>query len=529
MDQDLFVGSSSNMNISLSSHEVLRGASFSLEDRLDPIVLDEAEEVQMHNKQSNEDQRTNFPVPSLEIVRGTGFCLEDRLDPMMLGEAEKEQLNDRPFNDNITSNFGGPVQELEFDSVAKPSPQGSESVASLGILHKNGFSFEQSPNFKMLNEAEKGQGHDEPSDKEHRVEEEHVEHLRTQLNFQEDEPRDFTGSVDNAQPVGAKKLKVLEVITPDSVKCPRPDPAGVGTPEVVTVRTPAPKERAKILKKRKALFDFTTTVPNKVFKSWLEEDPSDLKRERREVPQTLLHAWRARKLMHVPQSFFEPSIPGISIDLECKKSDAASIKLVGQDGLHSPVTHVVCEQIAEIGSPVTQRSPDIAPGTPVTHLNSLRLHEAGAAVADSDMLEPTTSVESVENSPSSSEALELDVAFREVHTLQEQGMIETLSQSLADIVYYIKDNFDEFYLFLSRMIGSYLGRKFLDKKRRNKEQVLNLSHLLAGKTKKESARLFYEILVLKTMDCIDVQQENAYDDIFVCETSKLKQASESRI
>lgn len=49
---------------------------------------------------------------------------------------------------------------------------------------------------------------------------------------------------------------------------------------------------------------------------------------------------------------------------------------------------------------------------------------------------------------------------------------------------------------LSRMAGSYLGRKFLDKKSQKEEEVLNLSHLLARKTKKESARLFYEILVL---------------------------------
>ncbi|KAI3452545.1 hypothetical protein Pfo_009209 [Paulownia fortunei] len=456
MDQDLFVSPSSNMNISLSGLEVLRGTSFALEDRLDPIVLDEAEEEQMQNKPSNEDLRTNFQgptnnmesdsveslstdrrpsVPSLEILRGTGFSLEDRLDPMVLDEAEKEQLNDRPFDDNIRSNFWGPIQDVEFDSVANPSPQGSDSVASLGILHKSGFSLEHSPNFNMLNEAEKGQGHNVPSDKEHGVEEEHVEHLRTQLNFQEDEPHDFTGSVDKAQPVGAKKMKFLEVITPESVKCQRleefpmsivtPDsklPAGVGTPEVATVQTPATKERAKILKKRKTLFDLTTVVPHKVFKSWIE-DLSDLKRERRKVPHTLLHAWRARKLGHVPQSFFEPLIPGISIDLgylECKKSCAAAIKSVElsvrQDDVQSPVTHGIREQILDIRSPVTQSSPEqtpIAPGTPVTHLNSLRSHEAGA-VADSDILEPTTSLESIEKWPSASEALELGVVFREV-------------------------------------------------------------------------------------------------------------------
>lgn len=250
MYQDLFVSPSSNMNISLAGTEVLRGTRFSLEDRLDPIMLDEAEEEQMHNKLSNEDFRTNFqgptnmeseyvaspsnnrshPLPSLEILRGIGFVLEDRLEPMVLDEAEKEQLDDRPSNDNISSNFQGPIQDVEFDTVAYQSPKGSDSVASLGLLHESTFSFDHSLNFQLLKEPEKGQG--QPSDKEHGIEQEHVEHLRTQLNFQEGENRDFTGSVDQAKPVD-ERMKVLEVFTPESVKCQRPEefPMSIVTPD----------------------------------------------------------------------------------------------------------------------------------------------------------------------------------------------------------------------------------------------------------------------------------------------------------
>lgn len=39
--------------------------------------------------------------------------------------------------------------------------------------------------------------------------------------------------------------------------------ADVGIPEVAAVQTPGRKERAKILKKRKALVDEATVVPNK--------------------------------------------------------------------------------------------------------------------------------------------------------------------------------------------------------------------------------------------------------------------------
>ncbi|XP_020554635.1 sister chromatid cohesion 1 protein 2 isoform X2 [Sesamum indicum] len=521
MDQDLFVNQFSDMNITLGGQGILHRTSFSLEDRLDPMVLDEAEEEEMHNKPSNNNLWSNFqgpsnelvpdsvaclpnhrshPVPSLEMLRGTSFSLEDRLEPMVLDEAEKDQMNDRPSDDSRRTNIQGLIQDVEFDSVANPSPRGSDSVASLGITRKSGSTLEHTPNFKALSETEKGHGHDEPSDEEHGVEEEHMEYPRTRLNFQEDEPHNLGGSVDKELPVGAEKVKFLEVITPESGKWQRtedvpipivtPDPklpaAHLGTTEVANVQTPATKERKKILKKRRTLVDSNTIVPNKVFKKWLE-DPSDLKRERRKVPHTCLHAWRTGKLSHCPQSFFEPLISGISIDfgcLECKMSCTAAIKPVdlsaGQDDVKSPVTHGVHEQIPDVRSPVTQMSPEqtaIAPGTPVTHLNSLRSHEP-SAVADSDIVEQTASFESVEMFPSSSEGVELDAVFREESNSLDGDSVEK-----------------DVYTSRTRMTENYLSRKFQDKKRQNEEDVLNLSQLLEGKTKKQSARLFYELLV----------------------------------
>ncbi|KAL0351116.1 UNVERIFIED_CONTAM: Sister chromatid cohesion 1 protein 2 [Sesamum radiatum] len=523
MDQDLFVSQSSDMNITLGGQGMLHRTSFSLEDRLDPMVLDEAEEEQMHNKPSN-NPRSNFqgpsnelvpdsvaclpnhrshPVPSLEMLRGTRFSLEDRLEPMVLDEAEEDQMNDRPSDDSRRTNIQGLIQDVEFDSAANPSPQGSDLVASLGITRKSGSTLEHTPNFKTLSETEKGHGHDEPSDEEHGVEAEHMEHPRTWLNFQEDEPHNLAGSVDKEQPMGVEKVKFLEVITPESGKWKRmdevpipivtPDPklpaAHFGTPEVANIQTPATKEHKKILKKQRTLVDSNTIVPNKVFKKWLE-DPSDLKRERRKVPHTCLHAWRTAKLGHCPQSFFEPLISAIKpVDLSA-----------GQDDVKDPVTHGVHEQIPDVRSPVTQMSPEqpaIAPGTPVTHLNSLRSHEP-SAVADSDIVEQAVSFESVEKFPSSGEGVELDAVFQEESNSLDGDSLE-------------KDAYSS----RTRMTENYLSRKFQDKKRQNEEDVLNFSQLLEGKTKKQSARLFYDILVLKSRGSIDVQQESAYDDILV--------------
>ncbi|KAL6518739.1 hypothetical protein OROHE_017492 [Orobanche hederae] len=527
INQGLFAGSSSNMNnISSSGLEVLRESSFSLEDRVDPIAWVEAGDMQMHDKVTSQNVKTYLQepinksnsVPSLEKVRGTVFSsLEDRLDPMILDEVEKEQvINDRPSDDNINSNFFGRVQDAEFGSAANKSPQGSDLVASLGLLHKSSLTRQHSPSFKML---------DEPSDKGHEVEVEHVDRLRNRVNFQEDEPCDFTGSAAKVQVMCSKKLKRLEAASSESVKCQIPEKTPISVvvtpisklPEVATVRTPATKERAKILnKKRKILFDSTTTVSNKVFKSWID-DPSDLKRERRDVPRTLLHAWRTRKLGHVRQSFFEPDLG----DLDCKERNITATQLpagqdsivvkpssvvessVGQDDVvvvRSPVAHVDYEQIGDVRSPV-------APGTPVAHSKSVRSHEAGAvADDDSNILEPSTS--SSESFDEKWPSLSQDFEFPEgIYSFEGDGRE--------------KGTYSE----RTRKMESYLGKKFLEKKKHREEQVLNLSQLLAGNTKKESARLFYEILVLKTHDCIDVKQENAYDDILVWETPKLKQAS----
>ncbi|KAH6831277.1 Rad21/Rec8-like family protein [Perilla frutescens var. hirtella] len=615
VDSDSVVCLSNNRGHSLPSSDIFHGTGFTLEYQLEPMVLDEAEheqlndrasngkaspnltgqiqEEQMHDNLSDEDLRTNFQgptnmesdfvvslsnnrflsLPSLEILRGIGFGLEDRLEPMVLDEAEKEQLYDRPSNKNTSPNVQGPIQDAEFNFVANQSPKGSNPPESLEIiLHEINLSLEHSSNFELLKEAEKRQGHDKSSHEEHAIDEEQTDNLNPQLNFQEGEHHDFTGAVDNIAPVGPE-LKRSEVIAPESVKFQKPEkfnvsilnphsklPADVVTTEVAAVQTPGRKERAKILKKRKALVDVATVVPNKVLKGWIEDDPTDLKRGSKKVALTPLQAWRAHKLFHVPHSFLEPLVAGVSVDLcylGCQESYAPEMKSAGRDGLQAIATHGAQENIPDIRghisensprqtpdarspvaemstgqtadvrslvleksqeqapavrSPVAENAPDqipiapgtpvaenyndqipIAPGTPVAYLNSLRSHEA-ETVADS------------EKWTSSDEQHGLDALFHEETSSYKGDSLEKDACSAR-----------------TRMTASYLGRKFLHKKRRKDEQVLSLSHILAGKTKKESTIMFYEILVLKTRNCIDVQQETAYCDILLRETPKLRQ------
>lgn len=87
-----------------------------------------------------------------------------------------------------------------------------------------------------------------------------------------------------------------------------------------------------------------------------------------------------------------------------------------KDDIRSPVTQVVTEQILDIGSHDTESSPgqtSIAPRTPASHLFQLRSHEI-KAIADSGVLESSTSVESIEKSSSSDGGLELAGEFCDV-------------------------------------------------------------------------------------------------------------------
>lgn len=396
---------------------------------------------------------------NLDLFRGTLFTLEDHLDPMVLDDAEKQQIN---------------------GSVATPLHNVIDSIASFEKLHKLRPSLEV----------------DEPDD------------LNVLVN--KEQPVDGMNSLEviNAESTEYQKnypVPITVDVTPDS-KLP-----GVGTPEVGNVKTPAPKERAKILKKRKMLIDETTILANKVFKSWIS-DPSNLICKRRKLPHTILHAWRTRKLSNMSQSILEPLIPRISINLDSFESKRKIYKETDE-----PVELPSIQDVAN--SPVMLSSREqtpLAPTTPVIHLTlfdhltPLRSNETGA-VADSDILEPNFSLEILENRPASSGGNELEMLLRD----------EEADSSGEDSPEKNK------YASRTRVTGRYLYKNFLYKKREQQDEVVNLSEILNKHTKKESARLFYEILVLKMENCIDVRQDSPYGNILLLESSKLKQISES--
>lgn len=436
--------------------------------------------------------------------------------------------------------------------VVNQSHNMSNSLASMEIFRGTEFFLEDRLDPMVLDEAENEQGRDRLSDEEHEVANEKTEHPTSKSNLQENEPRDLSRSYDKNKAIDAEHMRLPEITLLDSRKCRRieeystsiavdvtsdsKDPGGTATPEIMAIHTPAPKERAKVLKKRKCLFDDIIAVPNKIFKQWID-DTSNLVCKRKNAPCTILHAWRAHKLSNLHQTFLDPLFPCISLDLrdlECKKIlptepiEAVEIFASQNDAGSSitpksreqtpvvpgtPVTHSTTPRVQEskgAGSSIAPKSREqtpMVPATPATHSTSPRVQESKGV---SDIAGPSTSNEIQEKVSSLSEDLKLNVSLmnEETDSSEETGMEKNMLSART------------------KTIARYLYGNFVRRKICREDAEVKLSQVLEGKTKKGSARLFYEVLVLKTGKCIDVRQDNPYDDIFLLEAPVLRQLFE---
>ncbi|CAN1725355.1 Sister chromatid cohesion 1 protein 2 [Linum perenne] len=72
----------------------------------------------------------------------------------------------------------------------------------------------------------------------------------------------------------------------------------------------------------------------------------------------------------------------------------------------------------------------------------------------------------------------------------------------------------------TRVVARFLQKSFQEKIRNGEEEEVKLLQLLEGRSKKESARVFYEILVLKSKGHVEVKQESGYGEVVVEKASQ---------
>ncbi|XP_021982411.1 sister chromatid cohesion 1 protein 2 isoform X3 [Helianthus annuus] len=294
------------------------------------------------------------------------------------------------------------------------------------------------------------------------------------------------------------QLSVTVDVTPQSKA---PVVSGKRKSEPVAVRTPASREHVRAPQKRKCVYDYAVVIPNEVYKTWVS-DASDLARRRRTCSDVL-----NRKEPRSVDYFTQPQI-SINAGIALEHRSIISAEQVMQEKVQETVGPAPLNVHKSSGAIEDEV---IAPQTPATHPTPLRFDEVHE-ISMVNPMRPTSPSESVER------AMFPITGVNEAEMHRDEGPSSLGEDNQENVL--VAEKLSA----ATKTVGSYLHDNFVRSQEKGEEAVVNLSQLLKKKTKKESARFFYQMLVLKTGGYIDVKQEKPYDEICVKQTPKLQEA-----
>ncbi|KAJ4973944.1 hypothetical protein NE237_007118 [Protea cynaroides] len=269
---------------------------------------------------------------------------------------------------------------------------------------------------------------------------------------------------------------------------------GSATPEFMAVPTPAQKEQFRISRKRKHVYDSVLVLPNKVVRQSIHNS-SGLVTKRTKAPHTAFDVWKTHRISRLRQDFMEPLLLGISTELK----------------------HLFCESNAKTEGPAEvavgpSHSTELGFETP-SKSSERRPAFRERSVDDSTSVRP---VEVPNTSMTQVSSVEKDLS----PTVMEDLVLDLINE---DVSPHEENNQDlDGWTGRTRLVARYLQKRFLIQKEHKDKENLSLEGVLKGRTRKENARLFYEILVLKTKGFVDVKQENPYGDILLLTTPLLE-------
>ncbi|KAM0954776.1 hypothetical protein ACFX2J_023097 [Malus domestica] len=355
------------------------------------------------------------------------------------------------------------------------------------------------------------------------------------------QPRELVCPFGEANHNDGEPKKLPEMISPDSkerqiIMQEDPDPlsvscdgtpgvkipdAGVTVPKFMVVHTPASKEFARFSKKRKCVMDDMTVLPNEIIRKSIN-DASDLVSKRKKVPQTALAVWKASRIANLCCDFSEPLIPAAVsrelISLVCKKKLKITVPA-------KPVAPPEKLDAPESPSVVRSEQIEIAPETPILRSQAMKSFGSPKSpdAADMDIVTPETSGRVEKEEPPLDSEQAAPSGYAEEVPFMDRDQEHDFNLLNEDIDSYEGVNPQlEGLSARTRIVARYLHRHFPNCKNREEEEV-NLLEVSDGRTKKESARLFYELLVLKTQGYVNVKQDDAYGDILISKRQKWDQ------
>ncbi|XP_043724213.1 sister chromatid cohesion 1 protein 3-like [Telopea speciosissima] len=167
----------------------------------------------------------------------------------------------------------------------------------------------------------------------------------------------------------------------------------------------------------------------------------------------------------------------------------------------------------------TPVSPVEVPNTPMTQVASVE-KELSPIVTEDLMLDQMNEENSDAESTPASPVEVPNTPMTQVASVEKELSPIVTEDLMLDQIN--EETVATYELLVCRAAASYLQKSFLNQKEQKDKESLSLGGVLEGETRKRSARLFYEILVLKTKGIVDVIQENPYDDILVQKTPQME-------
>ncbi|XP_027342226.1 sister chromatid cohesion 1 protein 3 [Abrus precatorius] len=339
------------------------------------------------------------------------------------------------------------------------------------------------------------------------------------------------------------------------------------SPNFMLRESPPVQQPQRRGRKRKQFFDEPIVLSNRVMRGALN-NPRDILRKRREVPSSNLGTWKLNNSRRKEHIFDQPLLTGLCKDLlDISNSEYVhsrpNLAISEEDHVDARITKPLSptnqspEEPIVATPPVTTSDMEIErlrnvavsspPAVPVPDVvegdyrspdrrNDFTMaspHKLGsisvaslrtnieaetmqtpdlAASPDAHELETMHTLDSdshlVINSPETNELwfLEVDSTTPASSPCGTSGSIDILSGRTGQVAQCLK-RLSPITPILEDPVGD-----------------LSLNKILEGKTRKVSARMFFEILVLKTHGLVDVQQEEPYGDINLKLTSTLLNA-----
>ncbi|CAK9212386.1 unnamed protein product [Sphagnum troendelagicum] len=358
---------------------------------------------------------------------------------------------------------------------------------------------------------------------------------------------------------------------------------GRGTPALGVIPTPTevvvPAQKWKrapkpALRKRKPVLDMAIAVPGDVMREQLA-NTDNIRRVRKKAPCTRHELWEVQKQSLGHQMFCEPSLPGVCAELHElyeRMLVSGEIALPSADSAHArtpesekvPQTpqidslpkdpkeeepkHEGREEETREDEPEDERraiEPEPQPDAQeVAHVQASLDPDVQFPEDEALAVSPTATPVETDLRLEGNEEMNLQ-EIKE--TLQLEGNAEMNVQEIKETlrlegnaemnVQEIKETqmnegvqpMEPLLLTECRAVGRYLQGAFeninTDTNREEGDVAkFGLDHTLRGKSRKEAARMFFETLVLKTKDYIDVEQAQPYSEIYLTARPKLMKA-----